>query len=148
MGTMTIITPFTPWASLAGGILIGLASVLLMRSLGRIMGATGILSGFLMPLSREDWAWRAALLAGMATAPVVMMIATGSMPAVQVPVSTAMLLVGGFLVGLGVFFGGGCTSGHGVCGMARLSPRSFVATLTFMIATGVTVFVVRHVVGG
>ena len=128
--------------------LIGLASVLLMRTLGRIMGATGILSGFLVPVSGQDWAWRAALLAGMATAPAVMMVATGSMPAVQVPVSTAMLAVGGFLVGAGVVFGGGCTSGHGVCGMARLSPRSLAATLTFMLATGVTVYVVRHVAGG
>ena len=148
MATTTIITPFTPWASLMGGVLIGLASVLLMRTLGRIMGATGILSGFLVPVSGQDWAWRAALLAGMATAPAVMMVATGSMPAVQVPVSTAMLAVGGFLVGVGVVFGGGCTSGHGVCGMARLSPRSLAATLTFMLATGVTVYVVRHVAGG
>lgn len=148
MATTTIITSFTPWASLMGGVLIGLASVLLMRTLGRIMGATGILSGFLVPVSGQDWAWRAALLAGMATAPAVMMVATGSMPAVQVPVSTAMLAVGGFLVGVGVVFGGGCTSGHGVCGMARLSPRSLAATLTFMLATGVTVYVVRHVAGG
>lgn len=148
MATTTIITSFTPWASLMGGVLIGLASVLLMRTLGRIMGATGILSGFLVPVSGQDWAWRAALLAGMATAPAVMMVATGSMPAVQVPVSTAMLAVGGFLVGAGVVFGGGCTSGHGVCGMARLSPRSLAATLTFMLATGVTVYVVRHVAGG
>lgn len=148
MATTTIITSFTPWTSLMGGVLIGLASVLLMRTLGRIMGATGILSGFLVPVSGQDWAWRAALLAGMATAPAVMMVATGSMPAVQVPVSTAMLAVGGFLVGVGVVFGGGCTSGHGVCGMARLSPRSLAATLTFMLATGVTVYVVRHVAGG
>lgn len=148
MATTTIITSFTPWASLMGGVLIGLASVLLMRTLGRIMGATGILSGFLVPVSGQDWAWRAALLAGMATAPAVMMVATGSMPAVQVPVSTAMLAVGGLLVGVGVVFGGGCTSGHGVCGMARLSPRSLAATLTFMLATGVTVYVVRHVAGG
>ena len=148
MATTTIITSFTPWASLMGGVLIGLASVLLMRTLGRIMGATGILSGFLVPVSGQDWAWRAALLAGMATAPAVMMVATGSMPAVQVPVSTAMLAIGGFLVGVGVVFGGGCTSGHGVCGMARLSPRSLAATLTFMLATGVTVYVVRHVAGG
>lgn len=140
-------TVFTPYASLAGGILIGLASVALMAVAGRVLGATGILAGFLQPSNMPDWTWRAVLLAGMVMGPFVMMLFTGEMPAVQVPVSTTMLVIGGFIVGLGVTFGGGCTSGHGVCGMARLSPRSIVATLTFMIATIITVYVVRHIIG-
>ena len=140
-------TDFTPFQSLFGGSLIGLASVLLMLSMGRIMGATGILAGFLSPASLQDWGWRAAILAGMATGPLAFLLATGSMPAIDVPVSTPMLLVGGFIVGIGVTFGGGCTSGHGVCGNARLSTRSITATITFMIATGITVYIVRHLIG-
>ena len=141
-------TVFTPWQSLAGGALIGVASVLLMASLGRIMGATGVLAGLLYPADRADWMWRAALLAGMVSGPALVLALTGQMPAVQVPVSTPMLLIGGFIVGIGVTFGSGCTSGHGVCGMARLSPRSIAAVITFMITTGLTVFVLRHVIGG
>ncbi|WP_147124226.1 YeeE/YedE family protein [Shimia ponticola] len=141
-------TVFTPWASLAGGVLIGLASILLMLSLGRIMGATGVLAGLFQPRDGADFQWRAALLAGMVTGPVVVWLATGAMPAVEVPISTAALVLGGILVGIGVTYGSGCTSGHGVCGMARLSPRSIAATVTFMIFTGVTVFVARHVIGG
>lgn len=140
-------TEFTPYASLGGGALIGVASVLLMASLGRIMGATGILAGFMFPENRADWTWRAVLLAGMVSGPLAVQLMTGSMPAVQVPVSTLALVVGGVIVGAGVTYGGGCTSGHGVCGMARLSPRSIVATVTFMIFTGLTVFVIRHVIG-
>jgi uncharacterized membrane protein YedE/YeeE len=141
-------TAFTPWASLAGGVLIGLAATLLMLTLGRIMGATGVLAGLVKPSSAPDFAWRATLLAGMVTGPAVVWLATGAMPAVQVPVSTLALVVGGLIVGVGVTYGSGCTSGHGVCGMARLSPRSIAATITFMIFTGVTVYIVRHVIGG
>ncbi len=144
---MIIETAFTPLQSLGGGIFIGVASVLLMATMGRIMGATGILAGFLQPASSSDWAWRAAVLLGMLTGPLVVLVFSGEFPAVQVPVSTPMLIIGGFIVGVGVTFGGGCTSGHGVCGMARLSPRSIVATITFMIATAITVYVVRHVLG-
>lgn len=140
-------TEFTPWVSLLGGGLIGLSATLLMLSLGRIMGATGILAGLVFPASRSDFAWRAAVVAGMVTGPVIVWAISGAMPAVQVPITLPMLLLGGLIVGVGVTFGGGCTSGHGVCGMARLSPRSIVATLTFMIATLVTVFIVRHVFG-
>lgn len=143
-----MITEFTPIQSLIGGTLIGLASVLLMLVLGRVMGATGVLAGFMQPGSPRDWAWRAALLAGMVTAPGLMLLTTGQMPTIDVPVSTPMLIVGGILVGIGVTYGSGCTSGHGVCGMARLSPRSIAATLTFMLFTGVTVYVLRHVIGG
>ncbi|WP_223422022.1 YeeE/YedE family protein [Tateyamaria pelophila] len=141
-------TVFTPLQSLGGGALIGLAAVLLMATMGRVMGATGIVAGLLQPASGADWVWRAAMVAGMVSGPLVVLALTGQMPVVQVPVSTGMLVVGGLIVGIGVTFGSGCTSGHGVCGMARLSPRSIVATLTFMATTAVTVFVVRHVIGG
>ncbi len=140
-------TAFTPYASLGGGVLIGLASVLLMATLGRIMGATGVLAGLIQPAGWSDWSWRAALLAGMVSGPAVVLLATGQMPSVQVPVSTTMLIVGGFLVGIGVTFGSGCTSGHGVCGMARLSPRSIAATATFMVTTAITVYIIRHLIG-
>ncbi|MBY4892888.1 hypothetical protein A8B78_07800 [Jannaschia sp. EhC01] len=141
-------TEFTPWISLLGGVLIGLGATLLMLFHGRVMGATGILAGLVYPASKSDFAWRAATVAGMVTGPLVVLAISGAMPAVQVPVSTVMLLVGGLIVGVGVTFGGGCTSGHGVCGMARLSPRSIVATGTFMVVTLATVYVVRHVFGG
>ncbi|MDJ0639839.1 MAG: YeeE/YedE family protein [Paracoccaceae bacterium] len=140
-------TAFTPWASLTGGVLIGVASTLLMLVLGRIMGATGVLAGLFQPISKDDFAWRAALLLGMVTGPAVVLAVSGEMPAVQVPMSAAALIVGGLIVGFGVTLGSGCTSGHGVCGMARLSPRSIVATLTFMAFTFATVFVTRHVIG-
>ncbi|MFK5978373.1 MAG: YeeE/YedE thiosulfate transporter family protein [Rhizobiaceae bacterium] len=140
-------TVFTPVQSLGGGALIGLSSVLLMWVFGRVMGATGILVGFFSPASFSDWHWRASVLAGMITAPLVILAMTGKFPTVDVPVSTPMLLVGGFIVGIGVTFGAGCTSGHGVCGMARLSPRSIVATITFMATTALSVYVVRHVIG-
>jgi uncharacterized membrane protein YedE/YeeE len=141
-------TTFTPLASLGGGVLIGLAAVALMGLHGRIMGATGILAGIISPGARDDFMWRAAVLAGMISGPLAFFALTGAMPEVSVPISMPMLIVGGLLVGVGVTFGSGCTSGHGVCGMARLSKRSIAATLTFMVTTGLTVFVVRHVVGG
>ena len=141
-------TAFTPWTSLGGGVLIGLSAVLLMLVSGRVMGATGILAGLFAPASAHDFGWRAALVLGMVTGPAVFWLATGAMPEISVPVSTPMLIFGGLIVGLGVTYGSGCTSGHGVCGMARLSPRSIVATLTFMVATAATVFIIRHVIGG
>ena len=140
-------TLFTPLQSLGGGLLIGLAAVLSMALLGRIMGATGILAGTLFPASLGDWSWRAAMILGMVTAPLVVTLLSGTPPQIDVPVSTPMLLIGGFLVGVGVTYGGGCTSGHGVCGMARLSTRSITATLVFMVAAFATVFIVRHVIG-
>ena len=140
-------TVFTPVQSLAGGALIGVAAVLLMATMGRIMGATGVLAGFIRPAGLADWSWRAAVLAGMVSGPLVVRLVTGEMPTVDVPITTPMLIIGGFIVGIGVTFGSGCTSGHGVCGMARLSPRSIAATLTFMLATAITVYVVRHVIG-
>ena len=140
-------TDFTPGLSSFGGILIGLAAVLLMASIGRIAGATGILTGLFAPSNAADWMWRAAMLAGMVSAPSAVLLATGEMPVITVPVSMWSLAIGGFIVGIGVVLGSGCTSGHGVCGLARLSPRSLVATLTFMITTAATVFLIRHVIG-
>lgn len=142
-----MLTEFTPYASLLGGALIGIASVLLMASHGRIMGATGILTGIILPSNRKDWLWRVVLVIGMVAGPLLVLAMTGQLPEVQVPVSQTMVIVGGVLVGIGVTFGGGCTSGHGVCGLARLSPRSLVATVTFMLTTAVTVYVIRHVMG-
>ncbi|WP_299692173.1 YeeE/YedE thiosulfate transporter family protein [uncultured Tateyamaria sp.] len=141
-------TSFTPLASLGGGILIGCAAVCLMLLRGRIMGATGILSGAIWPASRYDWTWRAAMLAGMFAGPWIYFALTGALPEIEVPSATPLLIFGGLLVGVGVTLGSGCTSGHGVCGMARLSPRSFAATATFMLTTGLTVYVIRHVLGG
>jgi hypothetical protein len=140
-------TIFTPWQSLAGGALIGMAAVLLMLFLGRIMGATGILAGVLTPAAQPDLGWRVAVLLGMVSGPGILLMLTGQLPVVEVPAGTPMLVIGGVLVGIGVTYGSGCTSGHGVCGMARLSRRSIAATLTFMLTTGLTVFVIRHVVG-
>ncbi len=141
-------TEFTPIASLVGGVLIGLAAVGLMLLRGRVMGATGVLAGALLPASRYDWTWRMALLLGMFLGPWVYFAAAGQLPAIEVPASTPMLIFGGLLVGVGVTLGSGCTSGHGVCGMARLSPRSFAATGTFMVTTALTVYFLRHVLGG
>ena len=141
-------TEFTPLQSLAGGVLIGLSAVLLMFFQGRVMGATGILSGLIAGTAPRDRGWRAAMVAGMIAGPLLVMALSGQMPAVDVPVGWPMILIGGFVVGIGVTFGSGCTSGHGVCGNARLSPRSMVATVTFMIACGITVYLIRHVLGG
>lgn len=139
-------TEFTPVAAISGGVLIGLASVLLMALHGRIAGMTGILGGIIPPLA-VDWPWRAAFLTGSVIAPA-LVLAVGYDVPFNVPVSTAALIIGGLVVGFGATLGSGCTSGHGVCGMARLSPRSIVATLVFMTSTFATVYVVRHVVEG
>ncbi|MFN3546543.1 MAG: YeeE/YedE family protein [Mesorhizobium sp.] len=138
-------TEFTPWLSLVGGILIGLSAVLLMAFHGRIAGMTAILGGIIPPVP-VDWAWRAAFLAGAVIGPLAY-VATGNTIEFSVPVSMPMLAIGGLIVGIGVTYGSGCTSGHGVCGMARLSPRSIVATLVFMAFSIATVFVIRHVIG-
>ena len=140
-------TAFTPFASLAGGALIGAAAVLLMALHGRIAGATGILTGVLLPTGASDWIWRAAFLVGMISGPVLYLALFGVTVEVSVPVSRSLLIVGGLIVGIGVVLGNGCTSGHGVCGLARFSGRSLAATLTFMAATALTVFVLRHVMG-
>ncbi len=139
-------THFTPLASLAGGLMIGLGAALLLLANGRIAGISGILGGLLRP-ARGDIAWRVAFLAGLFVAPLAW-LAMRAMPPAQIDHTPALLAVAGLLVGLGTRFGSGCTSGHGVCGIARLSPRSLVATLCFMIAGFVTVYVMRHVLGG
>ncbi len=144
---MDMDTSFTPIASLLGGGLIGLAAVALMVTHGRIAGATGVLTGLFFPRDRADWSWRVAMIAGMVLAPVVSMIITGSMPIVTVPVTTPALILGGLIVGIGVTLGSGCTSGHGVCGLARLSGRSLAAVPIFMATAAVTVFVTRHLIG-
>jgi len=137
---------FTPWASTAGGILIGLATALLLLANGRVAGVSGILGGLLRP-ARGDVAWRVAFIAGLFFAPIVW-LTMRAMPPAQIDHSPALLAAGGLLVGIGTRFGSGCTSGHGVCGIARLSPRSLLATACFVGAGFVTVFVVRHVLGG
>lgn len=139
-------TAFTPYASLIGGALIGLSAVLLMATHGKIAGMTGIVGGVVPPLGSE-WSWRAAFLAGAIGAPALLVAFDIMEIPFQVPVSTLALVVGGLIVGVGVTYGGGCTSGHGVCGMARLSPRSIVATLVFMGTTFATVYVTRHLIG-
>jgi len=136
---------FTPWASLAGGILIGLATALLLLANGRVAGISGILGGLLRP-TRGDIAWRVTFILGLFVAPLVW-LSMRAMPPAQIDHSPALLAVGGLLVGIGTRFGNGCTSGHGVCGIARLSPRSLLATACFMAAGVVTVFIVRHVLG-
>jgi uncharacterized protein len=139
-------TDFTPFQSLFGGVLIGLSAVLLMALHGRIAGMTGILTGIIPPVA-SDWRWRAAFLVGAIAAPPLYSLAGGAVP-FSVPAATPALVVGGLLVGIGVHFGNGCPSGHGICGLARLSPRSLAAVATFMAAAFVTVYVVRHVIGG
>ena len=136
-------TEFTPLMSLSGGVLIGVSATLLMALHGRIAGMTGILAGILPPFAR-DWRWRAAFLAGAAVAPAILLAAGGTIP-FAVPVPVWAMALGGVVVGIGVQAGSGCTSGHGVCGIARLSPRSIVATVTFMATTGITVYIMRHV---
>jgi hypothetical protein len=136
---------FTPWDALAGGILIGMATALLLIANGRVAGISGILGGLLRP-ARGDIAWRLCFVLGLFLAPIVW-LTMRAMPPAQIDHSPAMLAIGGLLVGIGTRFGSGCTSGHGVCGIARLSPRSLLATASFMVAGFITVFVVRHVVG-
>ena len=138
-------THFTPLASLGGGILIGLAAALLLLANGRIAGISGITGGLLRP-SGGDIGWRLAFLLGLASAPLAW-LAFGAMPPAQIDHSPALLTVSGLLVGVGTRFGSGCTSGHGVCGISRLSPRSLAATACFLVAGFVTVFVMRHVIG-
>jgi uncharacterized protein len=135
---------FTPGSALVGGLLIGLAAAGLVIVNGRILGAAGILGG-LLPARAGDAVWRLGLLAGLVVAPLVARVALE----VRAPVfdaGAATLVVGGLLVGFGTRLGSGCTSGHGVCGLARVSPRSLIATLVFMAAGFATVFVVRHIV--
>ena len=133
---------FTPWSALAGGVLIGLAAAMFVLLNGRIAGISGVIGGLLKP-ARGDIAWRAAFVLGLVGAPLVYRLFS-ALPKPQIDAEYAALVVAGLLVGVGSRYGSGCTSGHGVCGLSRLSPRSLVATAAFMGAGFATVFVMRH----
>ncbi|AMR82138.1 YeeE/YedE family protein [Cupriavidus nantongensis] len=137
---------FTPWLSLAGGLVIGLAAALMILGLGRIAGISGIVGG-LLRLPHGDTAWRAAFVVGLLLSPW-LAIAFDAMPAARIDAGWTEVLVAGLLVGVGTRYAGGCTSGHGVCGLSRGSVRSLAATVTFMAAGFLTVLVQRHVLGG
>ena len=134
---------FTPWASLAGGILLGLASAIFILVNGRILGISGIVGGLFRPKS-GDVGWRLSFLPGLMVAPLLYALVAGPIEP-RIDAGWVTVVIAGLLVGVGTRFGSGCTSGHGVCGLSRLSPRSLVATLAFMGAGFVTVFVMRHV---
>lgn len=136
---------FTPWTALAGGALIGLASALFVLFNGRIAGITGILGGLLTP-KRHDIGWRLAFVIGLIAAPFIWQLHS-PLPALQVEASDTLLAVSGLIVGISTRYGSGCTSGHGVCGISRLSPRSIFATLAFMATGFITVYVMRHILG-
>jgi uncharacterized membrane protein YedE/YeeE len=138
---------FTPLSAAIGGALIGLASAMLMVFAGRIAGISGIL-GATLGLGTGDRTWRIAFIAGLILAPVATMLVGYPVPMPQMPASWIVVVVAGLLVGFGARLGGGCTSGHGVCGIARLSKRSIVATLVFMGAAVIVVALMRHVIGG
>ena len=133
---------FTPWSALAGGVLIGLATAMFVLLNGRIAGISGVLGGLLKPMA-GDVLWRVAFVAGLIVAPLIYGLVS-VVPAVQIDAGYGALILAGLLVGAGTRYGAGCTSGHGVCGLSRLSPRSLVATAVFMGAGFVTVFVMRH----
>ena len=134
---------FTPASALAGGLLIGLAAALLILLEGRIAGISGIVGGLLQPLRKGDVAWRAAFALGLVAAPLLYQ-ALAELPQSRIDTGWATLVVAGVLVGFGSRLGSGCTSGHGVCGLSRRSPRSLVATIVFMTAGFATVFASRH----
>lgn len=139
---MTIIwDAFTPWTALAGGLLIGLSVALMIVLLGRVTGISGIVTGLQQVNGRS---WRIAFIAGLLTAPLLWQLMI-PLPQVQMPNNTAVVIVAGLLVGFGTRLGSGCTSGHGVCGLSRLSLRSLAATLTFIASGAMTVFLMRYV---
>ena len=133
---------FTPLAALSGGVLIGVSVAAFLLLGGRILGVSGIVGGLFRPDS-GDVAWRSAFVIGMMAAPWLFGL-FAPLPVIHIDTGTGALIVAGLLVGIGTRFGAGCTSGHGVCGLSRLSPRSFVATACFIAAGFGTVFVVRH----
>jgi len=138
---------FTPWSALTGGIVLGIASALFILINGRILGISGILGG-LLPPKLGDASWRVAFLLGMFAAPTVFhaVVPAEYITAPRIEATEWMIVVAGLLVGVGTRYASGCTSGHGVCGLSRLSPRSLVATASFMSAGFVTVYVVRHLI--
>lgn len=138
---------FTPIPSLLGGILLGIATALYVLLHGRILGISGIVAG-LLPPKEGDRDWRIALILGLVSAPIWAALMLGLRPIVEIDTNWLAILLAGVLVGFGAQYSSGCTSGHGICGLSRLSPRSLVATLAFMSAGFLTVFVIRHVIGG
>lgn len=134
---------FTPMSALLGGALIGLSAALLLLLNGRIAGISGIVGGLLQGPKKDDVAWRVAFVLGLIAAPLLYQ-AFSALPESIIETGDASLIVAGLLVGLGSRLGSGCTSGHGVCGISRLSPRSIVATMTFMATGFMTVYVMRH----
>ncbi len=137
---------FTPWAATAGGVIIGIAAAMFVLFNGRIAGISGILGGLLKPV-RGDLGWRVAFVAGLIGAPLVYAL-FAEVPRPHIDAGYAALVAAGLLVGIGTRYGAGCTSGHGVCGVSRLSRRSLVATAVFMAAGFITVFILRHLIGG
>jgi uncharacterized membrane protein YedE/YeeE len=140
-------TNFTPWASLTGGIILGLASAIFILVNGRILGISGILGG-LFPPKVGDTTWRIAFMLGLFAAPAVFhaLVPVQYITAPRIEASDFLVVAAGLLVGIGTRYASGCTSGHGVCGLSRLSPRSLVATASFMGAGFITVYVMRHVI--
>lgn len=138
-------TSFTPWPSLAGGVLIGVAAAMFVLLNGRVAGISGVIGGMFKPAA-GDVAWRVAFALGLVAAPAVYAL-FAQLPAPRIDAGLGALLLAGGLVGVGTRYGSGCTSGHGVCGLSRLSPRSLVATLAFMGAGFATVFVIHHLLG-
>lgn len=136
---------FTPIPSLLGGMMLGLAATLYVLLHGRILGISGIVSGLVHP-KKEDWSWRLAFIIGVITAPFLAALFFGILPVIEVDASWLTVIIAGLLVGFGVQYGSGCTSGHGICGLSRLSPRSLVATLSFMTAGFLVVFIIRHLI--
>lgn len=136
---------FSPWSALAGGMLIGLAAAMFVLLNGRIAGISGVIGGLFKPV-KGDVAWRAAFVLGLVGAPWLYALFVAQ-PQLRIDASFSALVIAGLLVGVGTRYGSGCTSGHGVCGLARLSPRSLVATVAFMAAGFVTVFITRHLLG-
>ena len=140
-----VATEFTPVASLAGGALIGAAAVMLMAAKGRIAGVSGMAVRLLPPYADSEFAGRLAFILGIVAAPLVVLLVTGTAPVPTIEAGPALLAVAGLLVGFGAVWGNGCTSGHGVCGLSRLSVRSLVATAIFMATAMATVFLTRHI---
>lgn len=137
---------FTPWSALGGGLLIGFSAVLLMLFEGRIAGISGIVSRLFPPYSDNRFLSRAGFVLGLLTAPFLYLLFTGALPTITVSSDPVLMISAGLLVGFGAVLGSGCTSGHGVCGISRLSPRSLLATALFMAAGFITVFIMRHLV--
>jgi len=136
---------FTPWTALAGGALIGVASSLFILLNGRIAGITGIVGGLFRPIA-HDAGWRIAFIIGLIIAPLSWQLFS-PLPDIKIEASYSLLALAGLVVGIGTRYGSGCTSGHGVCGISRLSPRSIIATLAFMGTGFLTVYIMRHLIG-